>query len=75
MHAFRGVFLAAGRPCTLRVSKGDDEMAACGQLGNVNLAARPAPLLKPPQALAGALQAQAPGQPLHSGSSDVVGAC
>lgn len=54
--AFRGVFMAAGRACTVRMSKGDDEMAACGQLGNVNLAVKPAPLLRPPQSLAAAMQ-------------------
>lgn len=39
--------------CTLRISKGDDEMAACGQLGgaSMGLAGRPAPLLTPPQRL------------------------
>ncbi|GIL77975.1 hypothetical protein Vretimale_7376 [Volvox reticuliferus] len=55
VRAFRGVFLAAGRPCTVRTSKGDDEMAACGQLGDVNLSARPAPMLRPPEALAARL--------------------
>lgn len=53
--AFRGVFLEARRPCTVRLSKGDDEMAACGQLGDVGLAARPAPLLAPPERLQQAL--------------------
>jgi hypothetical protein len=39
--------------CTLRVSKGDDEMAACGQLGgaSMGLASRPAPILTPPARL------------------------
>lgn len=37
--------------CTLRMSKGDDEMAACGQLGNPDAVSRPAPLLKPPSKL------------------------
>ncbi|GLC46808.1 hypothetical protein PLESTB_001801100 [Pleodorina starrii] len=59
VRAFRGVFLSAGRPCTVRTSKGDDEMAACGQLGDVNLTARPAPLLKPPEELAAKLAAAA----------------
>ncbi|GFR46078.1 hypothetical protein Agub_g7545 [Astrephomene gubernaculifera] len=45
VFAFRGVFLAAGRPCTVRASKGDDQMAACGQLGDVGLAPKgPVPL-------------------------------
>lgn len=43
--------MAARRYVTLRKSKGDDEMAACGQLGNKELAERPAPILKPPERL------------------------
>jgi 23S rRNA (adenine2503-C2)-methyltransferase len=34
IHAFRGVLMRGGTICTLRISKGDDQMAACGQLGN-----------------------------------------
>jgi hypothetical protein len=34
VRAFKGVLLRAGRVATVRVSKGDDEMAACGQLGD-----------------------------------------
>jgi 23S rRNA (adenine2503-C2)-methyltransferase len=49
--SFRGILMAGGRVCTIRASKGDDEMAACGQLGDVGLSPRPAPLLKPPQRL------------------------
>lgn len=40
-----------GKVCTLRMSKGDDEMAACGQLGNPDAVSRPAPMLKPPSKL------------------------
>ena len=35
MLAFRSVLIAAGRICTIRESRGDDEMAACGQLGEL----------------------------------------
>jgi hypothetical protein len=48
---FRQILMEGGKVCTLRMSKGDDEMAACGQLGNPELAPRPAPLLRPPQQL------------------------
>ncbi|KAF6266180.1 hypothetical protein COO60DRAFT_1633214 [Scenedesmus sp. NREL 46B-D3] len=48
---FRQVLMQGGKVCTLRMSKGDDEMAACGQLGNPELAPRPAPLLRPPAQL------------------------
>ena len=46
---FRSRLIAGGRVCTVRESRGDDEMAACGQLGNLgggfgNLA----PVLQPP---------------------------
>lgn len=58
VRAFRGVFLAAGRPCTVRCSKGDDEMAACGQLGDPGASPRPAPLLRPPEALLARLAGQ-----------------
>ncbi len=51
VRAFRGVMLEAGRVCTVRVSKGDDEMAACGQLGDVSLAKRPVPVSPPPPAI------------------------
>merc|ERR1712091_539487 len=33
MEAFRDRVRAGGRVCTVRESRGDDEMAACGQLG------------------------------------------
>jgi len=50
---FREIVQGGGKVCTLRISKGDDEMAACGQLGgaSMNLATRPAPLLQPPEKL------------------------
>ena len=44
----RSVLVRAGRVCTIRDSRGDDEMAACGQLGNPQLSARAAPILPPP---------------------------
>lgn len=80
--AFRSVLIAGGRVCTVRDSRGDDEvrrveslamywcsccvltccahmctqMAACGQLGNLDVTAAagrtPAPLLDPPASLA-----------------------
>ncbi|KAG2493191.1 hypothetical protein HYH03_008611 [Edaphochlamys debaryana] len=62
VRAFRSVFLEAGRPCTLRASKGDDEMAACGQLGDPGLAPRLAPRLRPPQALAARLAGAGAGK-------------
>lgn len=46
--AFQAVLKAAGVVCTVRDSRGDDEMAACGQLGNIDELNRPAPTLKPP---------------------------
>lgn len=46
--AFRSILIKSGRVCTIRDSRGDDEMAACGQLGDVGAVARTAPLLQPP---------------------------
>jgi hypothetical protein len=46
--AFRSVLIQAGRICTIRDSRGDDEMAACGQLGNPALSSQAAPILPPP---------------------------
>lgn len=46
--AFRSVLIQAGRICTIRDSRGDDEMAACGQLGNPALSSKSAPVLQPP---------------------------
>lgn len=50
---FQKILQAGGKVCTLRISKGDDEMAACGQLGgaSMGLASRPAPILQPPERL------------------------
>ncbi|GIL50442.1 hypothetical protein Vafri_6565 [Volvox africanus] len=47
--AFRSVLVQRGFVCTIRDSRGDDEMAACGQLGNVGLAFRPSPILEAPE--------------------------
>lgn len=46
--AFRSVLVKGGRVCTIRNSRGDDEMAACGQLGDVGLSWKPAPTIEPP---------------------------
>lgn len=51
VRRFRQIVMQGGKVCTLRVSKGDDSAAACGQLGNPELSPRPAPLLKPPARL------------------------
>jgi 23S rRNA (adenine2503-C2)-methyltransferase len=40
--------LQGGRVCTIRTSRGDDEMAACGQLGDAGLAFKPPPVLEAP---------------------------
>ena len=55
VKVFRAVLIGGGKVCTIRLSKGDDEMAACGQLGDQGLSTRPAPMLKPPQRLQAAL--------------------
>jgi 23S rRNA (adenine2503-C2)-methyltransferase len=47
--AFRSELIQAGRVCTIRDSRGDDEMAACGQLGNPLASAKSAPILEPPE--------------------------
>jgi 23S rRNA (adenine2503-C2)-methyltransferase len=56
---FRGILTAAGRVCTVRDSRGGDEAAACGQLGDVTLARSVrgalAPMLEPPEAFRAAL--------------------
>lgn len=49
--AFRSILIRGGRVCTLRDSRGDDEMAACGQLGDPGTTAKPAPILEPPSRL------------------------
>eukprot|EP00955_Chlamydomonas_euryale_P030863 324686-Chlamydomonas_euryale.AAC.1 len=53
-QAFRAALIAGGRVCTVRDSRGDDEMAACGQLGDAadGLAFRRSPQLQPPARLA-----------------------
>eukprot|EP00195_Chlamydomonas_chlamydogama_P015783 CAMPEP_0202908476 /NCGR_PEP_ID=MMETSP1392-20130828/46166_1 /ASSEMBLY_ACC=CAM_ASM_000868 /TAXON_ID=225041 /ORGANISM="Chlamydomonas chlamydogama, Strain SAG 11-48b" /LENGTH=164 /DNA_ID=CAMNT_0049597841 /DNA_START=1 /DNA_END=491 /DNA_ORIENTATION=- len=38
--AFRSILIQGGRVCTIRDSRGDDEMAACGQLGALGLSFR-----------------------------------
>jgi 23S rRNA (adenine2503-C2)-methyltransferase len=55
--AFRSVVIRGGRVCTIRDSRGDDELAACGQLGDVARAARGAPKgpLPPPERFLAAL--------------------
>lgn len=35
VEAFRNIIMQAQRVCTIRDSRGDDEMAACGQLGSL----------------------------------------
>ncbi|GLC36656.1 hypothetical protein PLESTM_000486100 [Pleodorina starrii] len=46
---FRSALVQRGLVCTIRDSRGDDEMAACGQLGNVGLTFRPSPILEAPE--------------------------
>jgi 23S rRNA (adenine2503-C2)-methyltransferase len=55
VRSFAAILTAAGRYTTVRKSKGDDEMAACGQLGDRSQAPREAPLLLPPEVLRAAL--------------------
>jgi 23S rRNA (adenine2503-C2)-methyltransferase len=61
---FRQILTDAGRVCTVRDSRGGDEAAACGQLGDVSLAAAVrgslAPVLDPPEALKGAIEGVEP---------------
>jgi 23S rRNA (adenine2503-C2)-methyltransferase len=45
---FRSTLIQAGRVCTVRDSRGDDEMAACGQLGDVGALGARAPVLHAP---------------------------
>lgn len=50
VKSFRSILIQGGRVCTVRDSRGDDEMAACGQLGDHQLAnLRQAPILEPPE--------------------------
>ena len=48
VKSFRSILIQGGRVCTVRDSRGDDEMAACGQLGDLALSSRQAPILEPP---------------------------
>ena len=78
VRAFRGVLLAAGRVCTLRVSKGDDENAACGMLGDTGLSQqagkRPVPVAAPPPALKDILAGAAAMVQAQSAGSSGAGA-
>ncbi|KAG2435216.1 hypothetical protein HXX76_007299 [Chlamydomonas incerta] len=49
ISAFRSALIQQGMVCTIRDSRGDDEMAACGQLGDVGLSFRPSPILDAPE--------------------------
>jgi 23S rRNA (adenine2503-C2)-methyltransferase len=49
VNAFRSILIQGGRVCTIRDSRGDDEMAACGQLGDLAVSLRQAPILEPPE--------------------------
>ncbi|GAX77170.1 hypothetical protein CEUSTIGMA_g4615.t1 [Chlamydomonas eustigma] len=49
VKTFRSILVKAGKVCTVRVSKGDDTMSACGQLGDLGSSPRLAPLLQPPE--------------------------
>ena len=45
VYAFRDVLIKGGLVATVRSSRGDDQMAACGQLGNPELSPKRPPLL------------------------------
>lgn len=45
VYAFRDVLIKGGHVATVRSSRGDDKMAACGQLGNPELSPKRPPLL------------------------------
>lgn len=53
--AFGDILRDAGFVCTVRERRGDDEMAACGQLGHVEAIESMMPLLDPPAQFADAL--------------------
>ena len=53
MESFRSVMVQGGVVCSIRESRGDDSMAACGQLGDKDQAIRPAPMLRPPERFRG----------------------
>ena len=40
VRRFQEVFTKAGRPCSIRASRGGEEMAACGQLGDIHQRAK-----------------------------------
>lgn len=54
---FRSTLIQGGLVCTIRDSRGDDEMAACGQLGNMKLSLNPSPMLAVPPAVKARLEA------------------
>ncbi|KAI7844767.1 hypothetical protein COHA_001649 [Chlorella ohadii] len=43
VQAFRSILIQGGHVATVRDSRGDDQMAACGQLGDPGLSSRPRP--------------------------------
>lgn len=49
MLAFRAAVSKAGIVCTIRESKGNEEMAACGQLGDLASSPRPVVQVPPPR--------------------------
>lgn len=51
VKVFRSTLIQGGRVCTVRDSRGDDKMAACGQLGFLGEAGPRAVTLKPPERL------------------------
>ncbi len=52
VRLFRDTLTSSGKVCTVRVSKGDDAMAACGMLGDPSQNTRAAPpTLPPPEGL------------------------
>ncbi len=59
VQRFRSALIQAGRVCTVRGSRGDDEMAACGQLGDVGALGARAPVLRAPPRFQEALLASA----------------
>lgn len=59
--SFRSILIQGGRVCTVRDSRGDDEMAACGQLGDPGKRGDSKPLppiLSPPPEFLAKLEAQ-----------------
>lgn len=55
VQAFRSLLIQGGHVATVRDSRGDDQMAACGQLGSPESSSRRPPLLAPPERLQEAL--------------------